>query len=162
VVRSLAARDGLPEAQTAPHWLHHMLEAERLTRGLDRAVVFYDDLVRDWRACLTRAADQAGFRWPNPAERVEREIDAFLGAPPRHHVIEEATALLGPPPVRDLTNAAWIAFRRLGEHLPASDPLACLDKVRGQFADWRRKTFPPGFRAVFPADAGVGVAPGPI
>lgn len=33
VVQSLAARNGLHPRETAVHWLHHMLEAERATRG---------------------------------------------------------------------------------------------------------------------------------
>ncbi len=156
VVRSLAARSGLPEEETVPHWLHHMLEAERLTRGMDRAVLFYEDLLHDWRTCLTQAARKAGLRWPNPVERVEEGISAFLSASPRRHEGSEATALVGPPPIRDLTNAAWIALRRLADDLPASDPLGCLDEVRGQFAVWRRKTFPPGFQVVFPDASGAG------
>ena len=34
VVRSLAVRNQHTQAETAPHWLHHMLEAERASRGL--------------------------------------------------------------------------------------------------------------------------------
>lgn len=151
VVRSLAARNQFPEGETAPHWLHHMLEAERTSRGLNRAVVAYDDLTRDWRGCLTEAGKTAGVTWPYPIELGRPDIDAFLAAASPHRVAEHASAVIGQPPVCDMINAAWVAFRHLTRNPEAPVALACLDQVRARFADWRRATFPPGFRAVFPA-----------
>ena len=76
VAHSLAHRNQLSEVETIPNWLHHMLEAERLSRGLNRAVVFYDDLLdrlatvhdrgeqnRTHRVAATDDRHGAGYRW---------------------------------------------------------------------------------------------------
>lgn len=150
VVRSLAARNSLAEAETAPNWLHHMLEAERLTRGMHRAVLTYDDLLRDWRGCLTRAGRAAGIDWPLPVEQAEREVDRFLSGAQRHHAAAEAVPAVGPDRVREMIATVWIALQRLADEPTASDALATLDQVRAQFAVWRREVCPPGFRVVLP------------
>jgi hypothetical protein len=138
VVRSLMLRNNLPEDETAPHWLHHMLEAERLTRGFDRAVLFYDDLLRDWRGCMGDAGRQAGIAWPTPMAAAEDEIDRFLDAQSRRAGPVVTTALVGPPEVRDLVNAAWIAFRHLADDPNSPIARPCLDAVHARFARWRR------------------------
>jgi hypothetical protein len=148
VVRSLAARNGFPESQSAPHWLHHMLEAERASRGLRRAIVTYDGLMRDWRSCMASAGEIADVTWPRPIAVAARDIDPFLAAARRHHRAEDDSALIGPAPICDMIHAAWRAFRHLAADPGAPVALAWLDQVRAGFADWRRATFPPGFRAV--------------
>ena len=149
VVRSLAVRNQLGEADTAPHWLHHMLEAERVSRGLDRAVVLYDDLLRDWRSCIAEAGRRAGINWPRPIEQAGADIDRFLLGSSRHHSAGNADAMVGPASVRDMINAVWIALRRLADNPQSSGALDCLDHVRVQFAAWRRVACPPGSKAVF-------------
>jgi hypothetical protein len=152
VVQSLLRRNQFPEAETAPQWLQHMLEAEWLSRGLDRAIVFYDDLLRDWRGCLGRAGACAGVAWPRPIDEAAGEIDAFLSGSARHHAVAATSAFVGPPGVDEMVNAVWSTLRYLSEDPDSSVALACLDHVRGQFAAWRRDVIPPGFRVVF-ADA---------
>jgi hypothetical protein len=151
VVRSLFTRNKLPEAETAPHWLHHMLEAERCSRGLPRAVVFYEDLLRDWRGCVTDAARKAAIVWPRPTESAARAIDNFLGGSPRADVVPPMRAFVGPPEVRELVHAVWTTFRYL-EHDPVSSvAAACLDQVWAEFAIWRRRAWQQSFRVVPPA-----------
>lgn len=150
VVRSLAARDRLAESETAPHWLHHMLEAERLSRGFDRAVVSYDDLLRDWRTCVTQAGRTAGIAWPRPIAQAEPDIGAFLSDSSRHHAAMQAGAAVGPPRVCEMIEAVWITLRRLADNPRSPGALECLDHIRAQFAAWRRDVCLPGFRVVFP------------
>ena len=147
VVRSLARRDLLPESQMIPNWLHHVLEAERLSRGLNRAVIFYDDLLTDWRRCMTRAGQIARIAWPRPILPMERDIDDFLGSSRRHHVAPQATAIIGPPPVCNMVDAAWTMLRRLSDDPESAGTLQHLDHVRAAFAAWRRQTHPPGAQA---------------
>jgi hypothetical protein len=80
-VWSLARRNQSPEVETAPHWLHHMLEAERSRRGLPRAVLFYNDLLRDWRRCFRHVGHTASITWPRRFEAASRGIDSFLTRP---------------------------------------------------------------------------------
>ena len=72
VAASLFRRNRLPESVTAPLWLMHCLQAERATRALPRAVVFYDDLLSDWRECMDRAGRTAGIAWPAVPESSHR------------------------------------------------------------------------------------------
>jgi hypothetical protein len=149
VVRSLLRRNQFPERETAPQWLQHMLEAEWLSRGLNRSVVFYDDLMHDWRGCLGRAGERAGIAWPRPIDEAGAEIDAFLSGSARHHAVAATSAFVGPPGIGDMVNAVWSTLRYLSEDPDSSVALACLDHVRGQFATWRKEVLPPGLRVVF-------------
>lgn len=142
VVRSLKTRNNLPAEETAPLWLFHMLEAERISRQFNRAVLIYDDLLRDWRHCMRLAGEQAGIFWPTPIAQAGAEIDAFLTAPsgrPRN----QDSARLGLPPVDGLVEAAWNALLRLVQN--PKDLLAqrILDEVNDKFTVWRRAAFPP-------------------
>jgi hypothetical protein len=151
VVASLLSRNKLPADETAPHWLHHTLEAERASRGMDRAVVFYDDLMRDWRGCLHQASRSARIAWPTPVETAQNEIDGFLAGAMRHHRLAQAGADVGPAPVCDMVNAVWTAMRRLADDPESPFPLVCFDTVRRSFADWRRAHSASHGRAVFPS-----------
>jgi hypothetical protein len=149
VVHSLARRNQLPAHETAPLWLHHMLEAERMTRGLNRAFVLYDALISDWRLCMDEAGRSAGIAWPRRRDETDRDIDDFLSGSMRHHVAAPISAAVGPPPVCDMIDAVWIALRRLADDPGMPAALACLDHVRARFAAWRHETYPPGFHVVF-------------
>ena len=134
VMRSLSWRDRLPEVAAAPLWLHHMLEAERITRSLPRAVVAYDDLMHDWHGCMARAGRIAGIGWPAGAGRDRPDIDAFLNRSFRHHIAGHGTAVIGPPAVRGLIDLAWSALQELRDDPAASFPLEWLDQVYLTFA----------------------------
>ena len=95
VVQSVAVRNRRPQSETAPHWLHHMLEAERASRGLHRAVVSYDDLMRGWRRCMAEAGEIAGVTWPRPIDVAAPDIDVFLATSSRHHQADHASAVIG-------------------------------------------------------------------
>jgi hypothetical protein len=86
VADSLARRDRLTPARSHLLWLRYTLEAELYTRGHRRAIVPFDELLRDWRATLVRAARDVGLRWPVPLEEAAPAVDSFLDARLRHHV----------------------------------------------------------------------------
>jgi hypothetical protein len=133
VARSLSRRDRLPESTVAALWLHHMLEAERITRSLPRAVVAYDDLVADWRGCMAHAGRMAGIAWPTGVGGERPDIDAFLDPSARHHVAARGPAAVGSPSVRGLINLAWSALRELRRNPVASFPLEWLDQAHATF-----------------------------
>jgi hypothetical protein len=142
VVDSLRARNGQNADESAPNWLHHMLEAEYISRGLGRAFVLFDDLLQDWRICLARAGAAAGLAWPRGFDDVAAEIATFLAGPARHHQASGASAIIGPAPVCDMVDAAWTACRRLAQTPEDAASLATLDMIRPLFADWRRTAAP--------------------
>ncbi len=140
VARSLAVRNQTPEAVTLPHWLHHMLEAERSTRGLPRGILFYDELLRDWRRCITRAGRSAGISWPLPAEQAASAIASFLDAPSSHPVADNVA--IGPAPISNWIESTWTSFRMLSENPLSAVALPYLDHIHAEFAAWRRQTQP--------------------
>jgi hypothetical protein len=152
VVKSLERRNNLPEDETAPVWLHHMLEAERMTRGMPRAVILYSDLLRDWRNTMEGVGRSAGIQWTRPVTDEHPDVDAFIGKSARHHEATTASAFLGPLGVKDLVNAAWGMFHYLAENSASTIALDCLDYVRAQFATWRAQSFPAGFKIQLPPE----------
>jgi hypothetical protein len=151
VVRSLLVRNHFPENETALQWLHHMIEAERASRGMKRAIVFYEELLRNWRSCITEAARFASITWPRPIELAESDIDVFLASSTRRRDPIYLSAAVGPEPVGNMIDAAWNELLRLGDNPDAPAALARLDDIRSHFADWRRAAFPSGLDVVLPA-----------
>jgi len=95
IARSLASRDGTTPAYAHLLWLRHMIDAERTTRGMMRAVVDYDGMLDDWRGTAARLAPLIGRgNWQPNAEKVA-EIETFLDPGLRHH--REASTLLEEP-----------------------------------------------------------------
>ena len=89
IARSLASRDGTTPAYAHLLWLRHMIDAERATRGMMRAVVNYNGMLDDWRGTVARIAPLAGREGWQPDEAGAAEIAAFLDPSLRHH---QATA----------------------------------------------------------------------
>lgn len=83
VARSIAKRDGSTPALAQLLWLRHMIDAERSTRGLKRAVVGYDAMLDDWRAVATKLLPITDGAMPEGD--VAAAIDTFLDPSLRHH-----------------------------------------------------------------------------
>jgi hypothetical protein len=95
IARSLASRDGTTPAYAHLLWLRHMIDAERATRGMPRAVVDYDGMLDDWRDSVARIAPLAGRDGWQADEAGAAEIAAFLDPTLRHH--QSVTADLDEP-----------------------------------------------------------------
>lgn len=85
IARSIASRDGTTSAYAHLLWLRHIIDAERATRTLMRAVVDYDGMLDDWRGVVARIAPLTGRLDWQPGEREVAAIDAFLDPGLRHH-----------------------------------------------------------------------------
>ncbi|MGG5809559.1 sulfotransferase family protein [Falsiroseomonas sp. CW058] len=108
VAASLEARNGIGLDQAMRLWLGHVLEAERGSRGLPRAVVHYDMLLRDWAGAVAPALRLL----PDGAARPDAAaIAAFLGPELRHHAVATDT-LLRHPKVPGAVKLAYAEFRR--------------------------------------------------
>jgi hypothetical protein len=65
-----AGGDGLATArrfsprQGRAMWLRHVIDAERTTRGLPRAIVTYDALLSDWQGVIASLGAGLGVSWP--------------------------------------------------------------------------------------------------
>jgi hypothetical protein len=136
VAQSLACRDGMPPAQASLLWLRHVLDAEAATRGNRRAILFYGDLLKDWRGELRRVRlgtePGHGCVWSNSPEDAAEEIDGFLNSALRHHALSDADIISDP------VTSGWIAdihdaLRQLRRNPAPSAALATFDRVRCEF-----------------------------
>ncbi len=137
VANSLYRRDRLPSADTTAVWLHYVLEAERLTRGLPRAVVLYTDLLRDWRGCMARAGATANIVWPLPPWSMQPGRGEVVIGALRHHVAAGDPVTVGKPPIRDLASEAWQAVGQLRDETAFPFAHNRLDYARACFARCR-------------------------
>jgi hypothetical protein len=92
VAASLYARNGWSRARSLLLWTHHVLEAERATRGCPRAVVTYNQILTNWCGAMERASDTLGLAWLRTFDQARVEIEAFLDVGQRHHHTSPAQA----------------------------------------------------------------------
>ena len=138
VYRSLSGRQPIAEDAAATLWLHHMLAAERFSRGLGRAVLLFDDLLADGRGTLQHVGRTAGIAWPRSPEVAGPDLDVYLAAAARRQYAESASAAVGPAEIRPLVGMTWLALQRLALTPEDATALDVLDHVRQAFAGWRQ------------------------
>jgi hypothetical protein len=143
VARSLQIRNNLPEAESITQWLHHVLEAERVSRGLPRAVLFYDDVLANWRLSMLWAAHASGIAWPNAVQAVGSQVDRFIASELRHQRASQMETVPGLEAVLPLVRATWEIACQLRDDPNSVERLRALDAVHKAFAAWRRASFPP-------------------
>jgi len=130
VARSLARRDGIGEARALLLWLRYVLEAERDTRGRRRAFVCFDELLRDWRGALARAAETSGLTWPVAYDAASEAIATFLDPELRHHADAPAP---GGDGLARLAHEAFVAVRALRDG-ETPEHHGALDGIRATLA----------------------------
>lgn len=113
-------------------WVNAAFETERTTRGHRRAFVPYADLVGDWRAAITRAAEQLDITLgdlsaPHP---VDDFIDARLN---RSQVTWDDLEV--PPQLRDLADRAWAAMHTLVTSPHDEAAVAELEGMREEYVE---------------------------
>ncbi|WP_419825252.1 sulfotransferase family protein [Sphingomonas sp.] len=126
VAASLDARDGTTLACARLLWLRHMLDAERDTRGLPRAIVRYDRLLADWRAEASRLAPLLDRTEWAPPEGFGADVDAFLDRGLHHH--EGGAGATDFAELDTLVRTAEAAFEALAEE-DGEGARAALDRV---------------------------------
>ena len=134
VAQSLAARDGMGIPHALLLWLRHVLEAEIGTRGGNRCIVRYEDLLTDWHAVVDTIAARLNIEWPIAPADVEHEMADFLRRELCHHA-ERFDHLPVAAPLSDWVlraNAALEALAR--DDSPAAiDAYEQLDAIRAEF-----------------------------
>ncbi len=78
----------------------YLLEAERETRGLQRVVVSYFDLLNDWRQVFQKIKDNLGAPLPEVDNVMSQQIDDFLSRDLQHHKLfnEKESTIVGNEP----------------------------------------------------------------
>jgi hypothetical protein len=132
VMASLRRRDGFPLAKAALLWLRHVIDAERTTRDLPRAVVTYDALLSDWQNVIASLGAGLGMSWPRRGAATDLEIERFLAPKLRHHVVTPET-LAGRAEIVDWVKDAYAALVQLSLTPELQASKSQLDRVRAEF-----------------------------
>lgn len=125
---------GLADAQGIAAWLNTLLGTERATRGADRVLLRYHDLLEDWEPSARGVAEH--LRLPCLLDAVEparADLDAFVD-PGLRRIELGFDDLALPERLRDLTVRTWTALDALAETPGDPGAQADLDVVREEYA----------------------------
>lgn len=103
VAASLHAREGWSYDHSWLMWVQHVVESIEATRHIPRAILEYDDLLKDWASSVARVGLQLRVSWPYGVGHVRQEIETFLSPADRHHQVRDdvqGRAEAVPPPQR--------------------------------------------------------------
>lgn len=89
VAASLRKRDGFSLSRGMLLWLRHVLDAERDSRGVDRSIIFWADLRRDWRKVCLKVSADINMTWPKMTDVSAHYIDEFLSDDLVHNKTED-------------------------------------------------------------------------
>lgn len=109
VAASLSRRNGIEQAYGLLLWLRHALDAERLSRGARRVVVFYPSMLADWRGQMARLSAELEIEFPRKLDEIADEVNGFIRPTLRHHLQNNESLL------EDPTISPWV--RRIYEIL---------------------------------------------
>jgi hypothetical protein len=133
VAASLAAWRGLSPAMAALVWLRQLLDAERSTRGLPRAVVRFEDLIGDWRSVRSALAERLGLSWPDDSTGTESALDRLIDPQRPRHSANRAAVEGDAPSLPGWVKQAYASLLRLCVDPRDGDGQAGLDDVRQEF-----------------------------
>jgi hypothetical protein len=85
VAASLHVRDGWSYGHSWLMWAQHVLESTKATEHIPRAMLNYDDLMKDWASNMARIGGELGISWPRSIVDARSSIEVFLNPADRHH-----------------------------------------------------------------------------
>ena len=132
VAYSLKQRNGFLPAKSCLLWLRHVLDAENASRGVPRAIVSFDALLKDWESVASSVGSQLRVSWPRLGAVAEVEIERHLNVRLRHHVLAPEQ-LAARPEVIDWVKEAYGSLVRLTVAPDHKASLAQLDRIRDEF-----------------------------
>lgn len=96
VAASLRQRNGMMPEQALTLWLSHVLASELDTRELPRAVILYEDLLRDWASEVRRVSIILGIDLFAFSQSIRDDVAALLEPELRRHRNPVAPPLYAP------------------------------------------------------------------
>jgi glycosyltransferase involved in cell wall biosynthesis len=93
VASSLEKYHGTLPSRAYILWLRSLLNAERYSRGLPRAIVSYEAVLADWSGQLNHIDRQVRIDWPHPRESVASAVAEFVQPRLRHYTVDDRTVL---------------------------------------------------------------------
>jgi hypothetical protein len=132
VIASLENRDLMAPGYGQLLWLRHALDAEFFSRGSNRIVCRYDQLMTNWFSVIDRVRTGLGITLPRNSTSVHLEIEQYLNGEHRHHEIP-TEAVIGNPALSEWLRKTFAIMMRWSEQGEKSSDYAELDKIRMEF-----------------------------
>ena len=132
VAASLEKRDGFSPYKSYLLWLRHVLDAERQSRNWPRAIVTYDQLLKNWQGVADHISQKTGIVWPRQSSLSAVEIDSFLTPNLRHHS-HSVDTLRACPEVADWVKKTYGLFIHAMEDGESSAFYDDLDEISSKF-----------------------------
>ncbi len=114
VAKSLAKYHGTLPSRAYFLWLRSLLNAERDSRGLPRAIVSYESMLGDWRSQVNHIGDELRTEWSQTPDAAASAIGEFIRPQMRHYSVDDESFLhddAAPDLVRRAYRAALDALR---------------------------------------------------
>lgn len=156
VIASLETRDLMAPGYSQLLWLRHALDAEFFSRGSNRVVCRYDQLMSNWFSVIDRVRTGLGITLPRNSPSVHLEIEQYLNDEHRHHEIP-LEAVIGNPALSDWLRTTFAIMMRWSEEGESPSDYTELDQIRMEF-DRSYSTFA---RLLLPGDLTGEFALGP-
>ena len=156
VIASLESRDLMAPGYSQLLWLRHALDAEFFSRGSNRVVCRYDQLMSNWFSVMDRVRTGLGITLPRNSPSVHLEIEQYLSDEHRHHEIS-LEAVIGNPALSDWLRRTFAIMMRWSEEGETPSDYAELDQIRLEF-DRSYSTFA---RLLLPGNLTGGAGLGP-
>lgn len=132
VAASLIARNGMARPHALRLWLHHVLEAERTTRGEPRHIMAWSDFIADWRSQVARLETTLGGQLRLTQES-EAAVDAFLNPSLRRQRLDGDAGASAKTP--ELVERAFSAMSAIATNGETAEAHSELDRVTAALRD---------------------------
>jgi GT2 family glycosyltransferase len=134
VAHSHRTRDGFPLRKGLLLWLRHVLDAEAVSRELQRGMFEWRAFLQDWRAVAGQLETSLGVPWPALTDFSAREVDRFLTNDLKHERVSDAE-FAAYPDLHAWVVEAYEALRELARNPASNSARTTLDLLRRQFDD---------------------------
>lgn len=132
--RELAYGSGSNATTRTAGWLNMMLGTELHTRNLPRAIVRYDDLLKDWRSALAEAERGLPFGLVSTASDSQLDEAADLVDASLRRAAPDWSELGLPLDVQELAEATHLALGAMAGRVAEPGSTLALDELRDRYA----------------------------
>ena len=129
VASSLEKRNGFSKAKSALIWLSYVIDAEHASRGYERVVTFYDQLLDRPKQTINHILTRLALNPPISVRDAGVEFERFLQPNLRHHKFSQDDLVLNPI-TKYWVSDVYQAFLLLKSNPDDSKALRELDRVR--------------------------------
>jgi hypothetical protein len=135
VAESHVKRDGFSGSKSLVLWMKHMLTAELYSRGFQRLIMRYSDLLIDAESAVLRIESHFNIHFPRRWHQAAKDVNAFVNPHLNHHYL---AGLNGMDAFPDEFREAASLFDKVCEAgCQEENCLHEFDRIRERFNQWQ-------------------------